>query len=60
MERALIISDKQTTEFQEKIAALLNQAAHKNSSLKLDLSGLALHSIPGEIEKLSTRYIVIY
>ena len=54
MERALIIADKQTTEFQEaekKIAALLNQASHKNSSIKLDLNRLLLLIVINKIEK---------
>ena len=54
-EDTMMLSDSRTSEFQEakkKNVALLHQASHKESSLKIDLSGLFLHNVPEKIEKL--------
>jgi len=59
-EDTMMLLDSRTSEFQEakkKNVALLHQASHKESSLKIDLSGLFLHSVPDEIEKLSCRLV---
>lgn len=59
-ENTVIFSDDRTSEFQEaekKIAAVLHQDSGKSSSLKLDLSGLLLHSVPDEIMKLSSTLV---
>jgi hypothetical protein len=59
-ENALVGQDKQKSELPEaekKIAALLHQYPHKNASLKLELSGLLLHSVPEAIQKLFSTLV---